>query len=147
MDNRKLVIEPSQWIIDDNGKINFRYKIITDDLNIKSATSPTYSIAAPAINQIFSEIKHSIVAETSGTNKLIRLNWTLEPTYNNLKYFIFIKRPSDTAAIYNKTISEASFSYITAAANTGTYQFTVTLPSTTKTVTNYVKLFDASITI
>lgn len=150
MANGKIIIDPSKWVIDDNGKINFRYNIITDDFNIKSATSPIYSIAAPAISEIFTTIKATISSEAVGTSTTIKTNWTLEPEYDGMKYFVFLQKPTDTEPIYNKTVSDTSFTYV--ADNTdpnadGTYKVVITMPSINKKITSYSKIFEKTIVI
>lgn len=150
MANGKIIIDPSKWIIDENNKINFRYKIITDDFNIRSATSPTYSVTAPAINEIFTTIKSTIVSEAVGASTTIKVNWTVEPEYTDMKYFVYLQTPADTAPIYNKTVSDTSFTYVINNADPnadGTYVVVVTMPTTTKKVTTYTTLFTKTIVI
>ena len=150
MANKKIKLDPSKWVIDESGMINFRYKVITDDLNVRSATSSTYSVQAPTINQIFPSIISNISTESIDETTTIRVTWTTSPQYDDMKYFVFVQRPSDSGFIYNKTISENSFSYVVdnnATGAAGTYKVAITLPNTTKTVTSYTKLFEVTTTL
>ena len=150
MANKQIRLDPSQWIIDDKGMINFRYRVVTDDLNIRSATSQTYSIQAPQISEIFDSIQKNISAESIDETTTIRVNWTTSPQYDGIRYFVFVKTPTDTGLVYNKTITDSSFSYVVDnndPNSSGTYTIAVTLPNTTKTVTNYTKLFELTTTL
>lgn len=150
MANKKIKLDPAQWIIDDNGLINFRYRVVTDDLNIKSAMSSVYSVQAPAISEIFESIIKNISTETVGETTVIRVTWTTKPQYTDMKYFVFVQTPADDGLIYNKTITENNFSYLVdnnAPDVEGTYKIAIALPSTTKTVTNFTKLFELTATL
>lgn len=150
MANEKVILDPSQWVIDENGKINFRYRVVTDDLNVKSANSAIYSVQAPTINEIFSSIVPSISTESLNGKTIIRTVWTTVPQYDGMRYFVFVKRPSDPGLIYNKTITETSFSYVIDNEDSGvegTYLVAITLPNTTKTVTDFTNLFQLSVVV
>lgn len=150
MANGKIIIDPSKWIIDENNKINFRYRIITDDFNIRSATSPTYSVDAPPINEIFTTIKSAITSESVGTSTTIRVDWTVEPEYTDMKYFVYLQTPVDMAPVYNKTVSDTSFTYVVNNSDpnsSGTYVVVVTMPTTTKNISTYTTLFTKTIVI
>lgn len=137
MANKKIKIDPSKWILDDNSMIHFRYRVVTDDFNLRSATSSVYSIDASAVN-IFNSVVSNISTEVIGETTAIRVNWTTSPQYNDMKYFVFVQRPGDDAPIYNKTITDTSFSYIVDnndPESTGSYTIVITLPTTTKNIT------------
>jgi len=140
--NNKVILDPSSWVIDENNKINLRYRILTDDLNIRSAFSPTYSIDAPAIlgpEGVFTQVDRTITSETSGGTTTIRLAWTTSPQYNNMKYFVFLNDE------YLQTTNVSLFNYSTTVS--GTYNFTVQFPTTKKAILTNAVLFTASITI
>jgi hypothetical protein len=150
MANARVILDPSKWVIDENGKINFRYRIVTDDLNVRSATSAVYSVQAPTINEIFSSIVPSISSESIDGKTIVRAVWTTVPQYDGMKYFVFVKKPTDSALVYNKTITETSFSYVIDNDDPdaeGTYFIAVTLPNTTKTVTDFTNLFQLPVTV
>lgn len=151
MANKKIKLDPSQWIVDDNNMVHFRYKVITDDRNLKSATSPIYSIEIPpVVPGVFSSVVSNIASETVGETTIIKVTWTTKPQYTNIKYFVFVKTPSDTEPIYNKTITENTFSYVVDnndTASEGEYQIYVTLPTTTKKINTFVTIFSKTLTI
>lgn len=150
MANERVILDPSQWVIDENGKINFRYRIITDDLNVRSANSAIYSVQAPTIGEIFSSIVPSISTESLDGKTIIRTVWTTVPQYDGMRYFVFVKKPSDPGLVYNKTITETSFSYVIdndEPSAEGEYIVAITLPSTTKTVTDFTNLFQLSVVV
>jgi hypothetical protein len=151
MANKKIKLDPSKWVIDENNMINFRYRIVTDDLNIKSASSSVYSIEAPALlNDVFSSIVSNISSESIQETTRITVNWTTKPQYDGMRYFIYVQTPDDAAPVYNKTITETSFSYVVDnndPASEGEYVITVTLPSTKKVVNTHATLFSKTITI
>lgn len=148
MANKKIKLDPSKWIVDDNNFIHFRYRIVTDDLNIKSATSSVFSIEAPS--NIFDSIVSNISSETIGETTIIRVNWTTKPQYNGMQYFVFVQTPADDSPIYNKTISETTFSYVVDNNDPeaeGTYTIVITLPSTTKAITALNTLVTKTVTL
>ena len=151
MANSKVVLDPSMWVIDTGGIVSFRYRVITDDLNIRSAKSPTYSIVVPAAPSLFSSITGGISAETVGTDtKDIRLSWSLEPDYDNLTYFVFVKRPGATAFEYYKTITDNASSFLIDTSdsnNFGTYEFKVSLPTVDKKLVSEAVILTKSIVI
>lgn len=158
MANQKIVIGPSNWVLDADNKVHVRYRIITDDLSLRSAMSPTYDIQVPALSEIFDPlpINYTISSSTSGSSKVISLSWTPTrklgsngqeyPAYDNLSYFLFVTEPGQSSK-YVQTVFSNSFAYVVPSTSTGTYEFAVSLPNTTKTPLTNTVLFSASITI
>ena len=151
MANKKIKLDPSKWIVDENNMLHFRYRVVTDDLNLRSATSSTYSIEMPPITpNIFSSIISNILTESIDETTIIRANWTTAPQYNDMKYFVFVQTPADDAPIYNKTITESTFAYIVDnndPESTGDYTIVVTLPTTNKTINANTTLFTKTVTV
>lgn len=144
MSNRKIILNPANWILDADNKVSFRYRVLTDDFNIRSAYSPTYSVEVPQLidpagNGIFTDVDYVLTKEVSGPNTLIRLSWTTSPQYDNMGYFIFLNDQ------YLQTSRFAAFSYV--ATSTGTYTFKISLPNTTKTPLANTVLFTATTTV
>lgn len=149
--NSKVLIDPSLWVIDDGGIVSFRYRIVTNDFNIRSAKSPTYSIKVPPATEIFTSITGGIFAENVGTDiKDIRLSWSVSPDYDNLSYYVFVKKPNATAFEYYKTITDNASSYLVDVSDTnnfGTYEFKVSLPTVDKKVVAEATLLTKSIVL
>lgn len=142
MANKKIVLDPSSWILDEDNNINFRYRILSDDFNVRSAFSPTYFVPAPTVlgpGGIFESIDYAATTEVFGGTTSIRLAWTTSPNYDNMKYFVFLNGE------YLQTITGSSFSYAASAA--GNYDFIVTVPNTTKTPLANTILFSTTVTI
>lgn len=149
MANKKIKIDPSKWILDDNSMIHFRYRVVTDDLNLRSATSSVYSIDASAVN-IFNSVVSNISTEVVDETTIIRVNWTTSPQYNDMKYFVFVQKPADDAPIYNKTITDTTFSYVidnNDPESVGSYTIVITLPTTTKNITAGSTIVSKTVTI
>lgn len=149
MANKKLILDPSRWILDEDNNVTLRYRVVTDDFNVRSAFSPAYSIEAPALSAVFNfPIDYVATSATSGSSIIMRVDWSITPQYDNLNYFIFLTRPGETSPSYLQTVSGSTFSYVLPnTATTGDYIFTVTLPTTTKTALSNAELFSATITI
>lgn len=148
MANKKIKIDPSKWIIDDNNMIHFRYRIVTDDLNLRPATSSTYSIEVPT--SIFSTVVSNISTEVIDETTVIRVTWTTTPQYNNMQYFVFVQTPADDAPIYNKTITDTTFSYVidnNDPESVGSYTIVVTVPTTTKSITATSTILSKTVTV
>lgn len=142
MANKKIILDPSSWILDADNNINFRYRILTDDFNVRSAFSPTYFVPAPTVlgsGGIFESVDYTATTEVFGGTTSIRLVWTTAPKYDDMKYFIFLNGE------YLQTIVGGSFSYATSVA--GDYEFVVTVPNTTKTPLANTILFSTTVTI
>ena len=149
MANKKLILDPSRWILDADNNVTLRYRIVTDDFNVRSAFSPAYSVEVPALNTIFNfPVDYVATSSASGSSIIMRIDWSLTPQYDNLNYFVFLTRPGETSATYLQTITGNTFSYVLPnTATTGNYVFTITLPTTTKTALSNAELFSATITI
>ncbi len=148
MANKKIKLDPSKWIVDDNNMIHFRYRVVTDDLNLKSATSSTYSVEAPA--DIFTSVVSNISTEVIDETTVIRVTWTTVPQYTGMQYFVFIQTPADTAPIYNKTITDTTFSYVVDnndPESTGDYVIVVTMPTTTKNIVTASTILSKTATV
>lgn len=144
MSNRKIVLNPASWVLDENNKVSFRYRILTDDFNIRSAHSPIYSIDAPQLidaggDGIFTSVDYVATKEVSGPNTLIRLSWSTTPQYDGMRYFVFLNDE------YVRAINVPSFSYV--ATTAGSYTFKISLPNTTKTPLTNTILFSATISV
>lgn len=149
MANKKLVLDPSRWILDADNNVTLRYRVVTDDFNVRSAFSPAYSVEVPALNTIFNfPIDYVATSSASGSSIIMRIDWSITPQYDNLNYFVFLTRPGETVPTYLQTLSGNTFSYVVpSTATAGDYVFTITLPTTTKTALSNAELFSATITI
>lgn len=144
MSNKKIVLNPASWILDPNNNISFRYRLITDDFNVRSAHSPIYSIEAPALidaggEGIFTSVDYVATKETVNGNTAIRLSWTTSPQYEGMRYFVFLDDE------YLQTTPFASFTHVVSAA--GSYTFKISLLNTTKTPLANTVLFSATVTV
>lgn len=142
MANKKVVVSPASWILDEDNNINLRYRILTDDFNIRSAFSPTYSIEAPVVvgpGGIFESVSHAATTEVDSGTTSIRLVWTTSPQYDGMQYYVFLNGE------YLQTTSSSSLSYATSTS--GSYEFVVTVPNTTKTPLTNTVLFSTTVTI
>jgi hypothetical protein len=146
MANKKIILDPSQWILNANNEVAFRYRVITDDLNIRSAFSPVYSVQVPAIEDIMT-VSSTISVDTVGSDKVMRLVWSTTPQYEGMQYYVFLKKPSDTDYVFLKSTSETSFAFIAPNSAIGQYNFIVTLPNTTKTPLTNTIVFSKTTTI
>lgn len=146
MANKKIILDPSQWILNANNEVALRYRVVTDDLNVRSAFSPVYSVQVPAIQDIMT-VSSAITVETVGSDKVMRLVWSTVPQYEGMQYFVFLKRPSDSDYKFLKSTSETSFAFIAPSSAVGQYSFTVTLPNTTKTPLTNTVVFSKTATI
>lgn len=147
MANRRILLDPSKWVVDENQKVSLRYRIVTNDLNVRSSFSPVYRIQVPDVEDIFSNVTGLAIKETVGANTVINLTWSTTPVYNNFNYYIFIKKPGDTDYSFVKSTQTTSFSYVVASSQTGQYDFIVSMPTTTKTPLQNARLLLASATI
>ena len=149
MANKKLILDPSKWILDADNNVTLRYRIVTDDFNVRSAFSPPYSIEVPELNTIFNfPINYVATSATSGSSIIMRIDWSITPQYDNLNYFIFLTAPGESSPTYLQSLTGNTFSYVVPnTATSGDYVFTVTLPTTTKTALSNAQLFTATITI
>jgi hypothetical protein len=149
MANKKIILDPSRWVLDPDNNVTIRYRIVTDDFNVRSAFSPPYSIEAPALNEIFSfPVNYVASSTTSGASIIMRIDWSITPQYDDIKYFMFLQSPADSEPAYLQTVTGNTFSYVLPNTTpTGDYVFTLTLPTTTKTALSNAELFSATITI
>lgn len=149
MANKKIILDPSRWVLDPDNKVTLRYRIVTDDFNVRSAFSPPYSIEAPALDEVFSfPVNYVASSSTSGSSVIMRIDWSITPQYDNIRYFMFLQGPSDSDPAYLQTVTGNTFSYVLPnTATAGDYVFTLTLPTTTKTALLNAQLFSATITI
>lgn len=144
MSNKKIVLNPASWILDPDNRISFRYRLLTDDFNIRSAHSPIYLVDAPALIDaggagIFTEVDYIATTETVGGSTAIRLSWTTSPQYEGMRYFVFLNDE------YLQTTPFASFTHV--VSTSGTYTFKISLLNTTKTPLANTVLFTAAVTV
>ena len=144
MSNKKIILNPASWILDPDNRISFRYRLLTDDFNIRSAHSPIYSIDAPTLidsegNGIFVDVDYVATKETVGGTTAIRLSWATSPQYDGMRYFVFLNDE------YLQTTSFSSFTHVVSSA--GTYTFKISLPNTTKTPLANTVLFTTAVTV
>lgn len=147
MANRRILLDPSKWVVDADHKVNLRYRVVTNDLNVRSAFSPVYSVQVPDKDDIFSSVIGAAVSEVADENVVIRLSWSTTPVYNNFNYYIFLKKPGETSYSFIKSTQTTSFSYVVPTSAEGTYDFIVSMPTTTKTPLENARLLLASTTI
>jgi hypothetical protein len=147
MANRKIVLDPSKWIVDEDHKVGLRYRIVTNDLNVRSAFSPLYRVSVPSKEDLFSAVSGSSGTSSSNGSTSITVSWTTEPIYNNFNYYIFVKKPGETDYSFVKSTQDTSFSFVTPSANVGEYSILVSMPTTTKQVLTNATLFVATQTI
>lgn len=147
MANRRILLDPSKWVVNEDHKVTLRYRVVTNDLNVRSAYSPSYKITVPDIDDIFSSKTGAAVKTTSGSNTIITLTWTTTPVYDSFNYYIFLKKPGESDYSFVKSTQTTSFAFITPTTNVGQYDFIVTMPTTTKTPLQNARLFLASATI
>ena len=147
MANRRILLDPSRWVVNEDQKVTLRYRVVTNDLNVRSAYSPSYKITVPDIEDIFTSVTGAAAKTTSGSNTIINVTWSTSPVYNNFNYYVFLKGPGDADYSFIKSTQTTSFSYVTPTANVGQYDFIVTMPTTTKTPLENARLFLASATI
>lgn len=151
MANSKVILPPSEWVIDEGGIVTIRYRVLTNDFNIRSAISPAYSIEVPDAEDIFTSITPAIASDSlSGNIANIRLSWSLVPAYDNIKFFVFVKRPSASSFEFYKSVSENGCIYVvdkSITANLGTYEFIVSLPTVNKKNIAEAQVFTKSITV
>jgi hypothetical protein len=148
MANGRILLGPASWVVNEDHEVSFRYRVVTNDLNVRSAFSPTYVVAVPAIAEIFNTIDYGISSRAIGSQNLVDIVWSLLPRYDNMPYYVFIKAPGATDFSYLKLTYETSFSHILPASSpAGVYSFTVTMPTTGKTALANAILFSATITI
>lgn len=149
MANKKLILDPSKWILDADNKVTLRYRIVTDDFNVRSAFSPPYAIEVPALSDVFSlPVDYVATSSTSGSSIIMRIDWSISPNYDNIQYFMFLQRPGSSTTEYLQTVSGNTFSYVLPnTAPSGDYTFILTLPTTTKTALSNAQLFSAIVTI
>lgn len=150
MSNKKIIIDPSLWILNPDNYISFRYRILTDDFNIRSAHSIPYSIEAPPLisseggEGIFTDVEYIANTETSNGSTAIRLSWTTTPQYDNMNYFIFIDNT------YIQSVPFPSFTYVVPESlvpESTSYNFKVTIPNTTKTPQENTLLFETTVLV
>jgi hypothetical protein len=144
MANRKILLDPSKWVVDQDQKVALRYRVVTNDLNVRSAFSPMYRVQVPEITEIFDNVTYAITTESVVDNTIIRVAWTTAPVYNNFVYYVFLKRPTDSDYIFVKSTQEASFSYVIPNNGSGVYSIAVTMPTVTNTALTNARLFVAS---
>ena len=147
MANRRILLDPSKWVVDKDQKVSLRYRVVTNDLNVRSSFSPVYRIQVPDVEDIFSSIKGLVVKETKGGDTIINVTWSTVPVYNNFNYYIFLKGPSDTDYNFIKSTQTTSFSYVVENSQSGDYSFIVSMPTITKTPLTNARLVVASISI
>jgi hypothetical protein len=147
MANRKILLDPSKWVVDQDQKVTLRYRVVTNDLNVRSAFSPVYRIQVPDADEIFDTITNAVTKTVSGDNTVINLTWSTSPVYNNFIYYIFLKKPGESAYSFIKSTETTSFSYVVPTSATGEYSFVVSMPTTTKTVFPDAQLLVAPVTI
>lgn len=147
MANRKVLLDPSKWVVDGDHKVSLRYRVVTNDLNIRSAFSPVYRIQVPEKADIFSSVVGAATAEVVEDNVIVRLSWSTAPVYNNFNYYIFLKKPGESDYTFIKSTQNTSFSYVVTTEDVGTYDFIVSMPTTTKTPLTNARLLLASATI
>lgn len=149
MANKKIILDPSRWILDEDNKVTLRYRIVTDDFNVRSAFSPPYAIEVPALSDVFNfPIDYVASSTTSGSSIIMRIDWSISPNYDGIKYFMFLQQPGASSAQYLQTVTGNTFSYVLPnTAATGNYVFSLALPTTTKTALSNAELFSATITI
>lgn len=147
MANRKVLLDPSKWVVDGDHKVSLRYRVVTNDLNIRSAFSPVYRIQVPEKTDIFSSVVGAATTEVVDDNVIVRLSWSTAPVYNNFNYYIFLKKPGESDYSFIKSTQNTSFSYVVTTDDVGTYDFIVSMPTTTKTPLTNARLLLASTTI
>jgi hypothetical protein len=148
MANGRITLSPASWVVNEDHEVSFRYRIVTNDLNVRSAFSPTYVVAVPAISEIFNTISSGISSRLVGSQNLVDIVWSLSPRYDSMPYYVFIKAPGALEPSYLKVTYETSFSHILPASSpTGSYEFTVTIPTTSRTVLANAIIFSATVTI
>jgi hypothetical protein len=147
MANRRILLDPSKWVVNEDHKVSLRYRVVTNDLNVRSAYSPVYKVQVPEIEDIFSSITGLASKTVSGSNTVINVTWTTAPVYNNFNYYIFIKKPGETSYSFVKSTQTTSFAYVAPNTQVGQYDFIISMPTTTKTPLENARLFLASATI
>lgn len=147
MANRKVLLDPSKWVVDGDHKVSLRYRVVTNDFNIRSAFSPVYRIQVPEKADIFSSVVGAATTEVVDDNVIVRLSWSTAPVYNNFNYYIFLKKPGESDYSFIKSTQNTSFSYVVTTDDVGTYDFIVSMPTTTKTPLTNARLLLASTTI
>jgi hypothetical protein len=144
MANRKILLDPSKWVVDEDQKVALRYRIVTNDLNVRSAFSPMYRVQVPAINEVFSNVTYAITTESVVDNTVIRVVWTTAPVYENFVYYVFLQGPGDSDYNFIKSTQETSFSYVVPNNVSGVYSIAVTMPTVTNTALPNARLLVAS---
>lgn len=147
MANRKILVDPSRWVVDSDHKMGIRYRIVTNDLNVRSAFSPMYKVQLPPINEIFSDIDYAVVAESVDDNTVIRVDWSTTPSYDNIVYYIFLQKPGESGFTFLKSTQTTSFAYVLPTNVPGNYNIAVTIPTTTNTALTNARLFVATAVI
>ncbi len=147
MANRKILLDPSKWVVDEDNRISLRYRVVTNDLNVRSAFSPVYRIAVPAKEDVFSSINNAITKTVVGSNTSINVSWTTSPVYDNFVYYVFLQKPNESGYTFIKSTQDSSFSYVVPSSETGSYSIAISIPTTTKTVLENALLFVATTTI
>jgi hypothetical protein len=147
MANRRILLDPSKWVVNEDHKVTLRYRVVTNDLNVRSAYSPSYKITVPDIDDIFNEINYTLTTESIDDSTVIRVNWTTIPVYDNFTYYVFLKKPTDADYVFVKSTRESSFSYVLPNNGSGVYSIAVTMPTVTNTALTNARLFVASETI
>ncbi len=147
MANRRILLDPSKWVVNEDQKVTLRYRVVTNDLNVRSAFSPVYRVQVPDIDEIFNDIDYALTTESVGDSTVIRVTWTTAPVYDNFTYYVFLKKPTDTDYVFIKSTQESSFSYVIPNNGSGIYSIAVTMPTVTNTALTNARLFVASETI
>jgi hypothetical protein len=146
--NSKVVIDPSKWIVDEDHSVSFRYRIMTNDLNVRSAFSPVYRVELPPITEMFSDVRYTVTPDTSNVSTvLVRLDWATVPVYDNFTYYVLVKKPGESDYSFVKSTTTTSFSYVVPSSEVGIHNIAVTIPTTTKTALTNARLIVASFTI
>lgn len=147
MANRKILLNPSKWVVDPDHKMGIRYRVVTNDFNVRSAFSPMYKVQLPSIEEVFSDVDYAIATESVDDTTVVRVDWTVTPSYDNLLYYVFIKKPGDSDFVFLKSTQTASFAYVLPNNGAGTYSIAVTIPTTTNTALTNARLFVATTVI
>jgi hypothetical protein len=148
MANRKILLDPSKWVVDEDHKMSIRYRVVTNDLNVRSAFSPVYRVSLPPITDLFENVSYAVTkGDDSVSPVVVNLDWNTEPVYNNISYYLFVKKPGDSDYSFVRSTTTPSFSYVVPLSEVGIHNIAVTIPTTTKTALTNARLIVASFTI